>query len=87
MKLRLFALAIGGSGVVALVPDATGVNRRSALGWFAGTVGGWTLTGRNEDEMVAHAADSNLPDSFDVDSYLKSGFVQSPMGVSGQAGE
>jgi len=31
-------------------------------------------------------AAGEIPDSFDVDSYLKRGFVQNPMGVSGQAG-
>ena len=28
-----------------------------------------------------------VPDSFDVDSYLRTGYVANPMGVSGQAGK
>lgn len=38
---------------------------------------------------LTEAADekSRTPDRFDVDDYLKSGFVSNPMGVSGQAGK
>jgi hypothetical protein len=31
--------------------------------------------------------DDKTPESFDVDSYLRTGYVSSPMGVSGQAGK
>lgn len=37
--------------------------------------------------LVAHAEEeSSIPDRFDVDNFLKTGMVQNPMGVSGQAG-
>ena len=36
--------------------------------------------------MIAHA-ESELPDQFNVDDYLKTGMVMNPMGVSGQAGK
>ena len=90
MKLQGLALAAfaatGGTGIGALVvPDPNSCSgRRAALGWISGAVvgaAGWTLEGEK-----AYAV-ADMPDSFDIDSYLKSGFVQNPMGVSGQAGE
>ena len=93
MKLQGFVLAAfaaggGGStsvGALGIVPDHQGsCSRRVTLGWIAaGAVGGWTLPQGGE---TANAV-ADLPDSFDIDSYLRSGFVQNPMGVSGQAGE
>ena len=89
MKLQGLALvafaATGGTGIGALVvPDPNSCSgRRATLGWISGAVvgAGWTLVGEK-----AYAV-ADMPDSFDIDSYLKSGFVQNPMGVSGQAGE
>lgn len=102
MKLTLaVVLAVGAAQytVLALVPSpptaansntpsdaGVTIHRRAALGWLAGGAGavaGWTLLPRQEAAQAA----GETPDSFDVDSYLKSGFVQNPMGVSGQAGE
>jgi hypothetical protein len=57
-------------------------SRRDALGWLVGgttAVGGWLA-----QPQPSLAADE---DSFNVDAYLRSGVVSSPMGVSGQAGK
>lgn len=38
-------------------------------------------------ESHALATDDKIPETFDVESYLRTGFVSNPMGVSGQAGK
>ena len=56
-------------------------SRRETLGWIAGaaTIG---LTGQEPAKAVA-----DRPDSFDVQDFIRTGVVQQPMGVSGQAGK
>lgn len=58
-------------------------SRRQALGWMSGAT---TASFFRGNDRFANALEE-LPASFDVDSYLKSGFVLNPMGVSGQAGK
>ena len=64
---------------------AWSVSRRDALAAVAATTS-TALAAPLTDSSIAWA-DDELPDTFDVDSYLKTGFVQNPMGVSGQAGK
>jgi len=59
------------------------VHRRAALGWI---MGAGAVLFRDPGPAPAAGADT-MPDSFDVDQYLKRGYAQNPMGVSGQAGE
>jgi hypothetical protein len=68
----------------ALSNDHHITSRRDALGWLAGgttAVGGWLA------QQQPSLAAGETPDSFNVDAYLRSGVVSSPMGVSGQAGK
>lgn len=62
------------------------------------SVDGWTLSRRETLSLMGGAttavitsnpsnAVADMPDSFDVDNFLKTGMVQMPMGVSGQAGK
>lgn len=59
-------------------------SRRTALKWLAGC--GASAAVLRPLDAFAGGADE-LSDSFDVDSFLKSGSVMNPMGVSGQAGK
>lgn len=55
-------------------------SRRAAINWIGGAAGFLVC-------QSPAVAVPDLPDSFDVDSYLKTGLVSQPMGVSGQAGK
>jgi len=83
----LLAFVVAPSAV-ALVPptkSSNAVNRRAALGWVVGGAG-WAVI-QQKAALADAPPDGGMPDRFDVDSYLKSGYVQNPMGVSGQAGK
>lgn len=67
-----------------LVPSCHGLaiySRRSALKWFG------TATGAGLCAPQIVWGEPVIPDALDVDSYLRSGMVSNPMGVSGQAGK
>lgn len=36
---------------------------------------------------ASYAEEDKIPETFDIDSYLRTGYVSNPMGVSGQAGK
>lgn len=66
-----------------LAPPVASTTRRGALSWIGGAcISGCIASGGNN---VAVAADT--PEGVDVDSYLRTGMVPQPMGVSGQAGK
>ncbi len=78
----------------------TTTSRRTALEWLvqsssASSLLLLTTTPSSSLPAWADLADNSetvrqqqrLPDSFDIDHYLKTGFVNNPMGVSGQAGK
>jgi len=83
----LLAFVVAPSAVAMVPPTTSGnaVNRRAALGSMVGGAG-WALV-QQEAALADAPPDGGMPDRFDVDSYLKSGYVQNPMGVSGQAGK
>ena len=74
MYSQLVVAAIVSESVAALA-----LTRRQTLGWLTGTAVATVTSTAN--------AVADLPDSFDVDNFLKTGMVQTPMGVSGQAGK
>jgi hypothetical protein len=59
--------------------DASLLTRRHTLGWIAAAA-------IASVPLTVHA-DSEMPDRFDVDQFLRTGIVPNPMGVSGQAGK
>lgn len=70
----------------ATCSNANVVNRRTVMGWFSAvSTSSAILLPLQQDNAHAAGADTML-DTLDVESYMKSGFVQNPMGVSGQAG-
>lgn len=72
----LSLLWIAGCGNALTVEPRT---RREALGWMGGLV----ATVIAQPALAA----GDTPDEFDVDSYIRTGLVTQPMGVSGQAGK
>jgi len=59
-------------------------SRRNVLGWI-GAAGGATILAPSRGWAESGAL--KTPDSLDIDSFLSSGGVAQPMGVSGQAGK
>jgi hypothetical protein len=59
------------------------MSRRNVFGVVMATA----LTTTTAHNAWALTDESKTPDSFDVDNYLRTGMVASPMGVSGQAGK
>lgn len=69
-----------------LVPPSHGLathSRRSALKWFGAVTAGLGAP----QKAFALADESKIPDTLDIDNFLRSGQVSNPMGVSGQAGK
>jgi hypothetical protein len=62
-------------------------SRRAALGWLSGGVTGWAVVVSEQEQTAQAAGADDIPDTFNVDDYLRTGQVMNPMGVSGQAGE
>jgi hypothetical protein len=83
MKLQsiVFLCLFAAREVAALAPPST---RREALGWIVGgaCTSAGCIVGR---PWAANAADT--PEGVDVDSFMRTGMVSQPMGVSGQAGK
>lgn len=61
-------------------------SRRTALGWLAGASSTFLVVPALAVRAVDDA-DDKLPETFDVQNYLRTGLVAQPMGVSGQAGK
>lgn len=76
----LIAAAICYTGSAWTSPE-NAVSRRKVVSGIVGTAVGLPPILASAEEEVPN------PDRFDVDSFLKTGLVQNPMGVSGQAGE
>jgi hypothetical protein len=70
--------------------SSSSYQRRAVLAGLSTSIIFGIMSNNNNNNILAFAADDDknkIPDTFDVDSYLRSGFVSNPMGVSGQAGK